>query len=162
MQAGYKVEPLSAFLKISAPTPAPTVEFFKPLTAAEEKTSPRFFEQLSFILQFCPTHPSETDLRARFAKLGIGDDKSFDAAALSPELQQAVSDGIADAWAAFQQHKKDFVDTGKASSADSFGTREALKNNYLTRMSGAVLGIYGNSKDEALYPAYLLMQPDNR
>jgi hypothetical protein len=29
-----------------------------------------------------------------------------------------------------------------------------LKNNYLYRMGGAVLGIYGNSKQEAIYPAY--------
>ena len=35
-----------------------------------------------------------------------------------------------------------------------FGTREYLKNNYLYRMGAAVLGIYGNSKQEAMYPVY--------
>ena len=35
-----------------------------------------------------------------------------------------------------------------------FGTREYLKNNYLYRMAAAVLGIYGNSKQEAMYPIY--------
>ena len=35
-----------------------------------------------------------------------------------------------------------------------FGTREYLKNNYLYRMAAAVLGIYGNSKQEAMYPVY--------
>ena len=35
-----------------------------------------------------------------------------------------------------------------------FGTREYLKNNYLYRMAAAVLGIYGNSKMEAMYPIY--------
>ena len=39
-------------------------------------------------------------------------------------------------------------------SGDLFGTREYLKNNYLYRMAGAVLGIYGNSKQEAMYPVY--------
>jgi hypothetical protein len=39
-------------------------------------------------------------------------------------------------------------------SGDMFGTREYLKNNYLNRMAGAVLGIYGNSKQEAMYPIY--------
>lgn len=63
---------------------------------------------------------------------------------------------MADAWKAFSDHKTNDIDTGKASSADSFGTREYLKNNYMERMSGAVLGIYGNSKDEALYPAYFV------
>ena len=36
----------------------------------------------------------------------------------------------------------------------AFGTREYLKNNYLYRMAAAVLGIYGNSKQEAMYPVY--------
>jgi hypothetical protein len=31
-----------------------------------------------------------------------------------------------------------------------------LKNNYLYRMAAAVLGIYGNSKQEAMYPVYAI------
>jgi hypothetical protein len=45
-------------------------------------------------------------------------------------------------------------DAGKVTSGDVFGTREYLKNNYLYRMAAAVLGIYGNSKQEAMYPSY--------
>jgi hypothetical protein len=48
------------------------------------------------------------------------------------------------------------VDTGIEASSDSFGTRTHLKNNYMRRMSAAVLGIYGNSKEEAIYPAYFV------
>ena len=46
------------------------------------------------------------------------------------------------------------VNKGEVSSGDVFGTREFLKNNYLYRMAAAVLGIYGNTKEEAIYPAY--------
>jgi hypothetical protein len=35
-----------------------------------------------------------------------------------------------------------------------FGTREYLKNNYLYRMAAAIIGIYGNSRAEAMYPIY--------
>ena len=48
------------------------------------------------------------------------------------------------------------MDTGKVTSGDVFGTREFLKNNYLYRMAAAVLGIFGNSKAEAMYPLYLV------
>ncbi len=58
---------------------------------------------------------------------------------------------MADAWKEFAEFKKTHVDTGKRTAADGFGTREYLKNDYLGRMSSAVLGIYGNSKEEALY-----------
>lgn len=60
---------------------------------------------------------------------------------------------MADAWQAFAELKRQ-VDEGKVTAGDAFGTREYLKNNYLYRMAGAVVGIYGNSKQEAMYPAY--------
>jgi hypothetical protein len=63
---------------------------------------------------------------------------------------------MADAWATFKDYKETQLDTGKRTSADAFGTREALQGSYLDRMSGAVLGIYGNSKNEAIYPVYFV------
>lgn len=62
---------------------------------------------------------------------------------------------MADAWVAFAELKKR-MDAGEVTSGDTFGTREYLRNNYLYRMAAAVIGIYGNSKQEAmLYPLYL-------
>jgi hypothetical protein len=153
VQAGYKVQPLSAFLGQPAPKAAPAIDFIKPLTPAEEKTSAQFFNILNFVLQFCPTVPSEEALMARFAKIGIGAGKTFDASKLSPEMKTAIEQGMADAWVAFAGVKKEFEE-GKVNSGDVFGTREYMKNNYLYRMAAGVLGIYGNSKQEALYPTY--------
>jgi hypothetical protein len=151
VQAGYKVEPVSAFLGQPAPAPAPAVDFIKPLTPEAQKTSPQVFNILNFVLQFCPTNPSETELMARFAKIGVGAGKTIDAS--SPEMKTALEQGIADAWADFAGLKKS-IDAGKVTAGDLFGTREYLKNNYLYRLAGAVLGIYGNSKQEAMYPVY--------
>ncbi len=156
IQAGYKVEPLSHFLGKPAPPAPPAVEFVKPLSADAEKTSPEFFNILDFVLRFCPTNPTETKLMARFARLGLGANGVFDANSLSPEMRQAVADGMADAWAAFKAYKETQLDTGRKTSADAFGTRAFLNGRYLDRMSAAVLGIYGNSKDEAVYPVYFV------
>jgi hypothetical protein len=153
VQAGYKAQPLSAFLGTAAPQAAPVIDFIKPLTPAEERTSPQFFNILNFVSQFCPTDPSETELMARFAKIGVGAGKSLDVSKLSPEMKAAIEQGMGDAWADFAGLKKDF-DAGKLTSGDVFGTREYLKNNYVYRMAAAVLGIYGNSKQEAMYPTY--------
>jgi hypothetical protein len=153
VQAGYKVQPLSAFLGQPAPKAGPAIDFIKPLTPAEEKTSPQFFNILNYVLQFCPTVPSENALMARFAKLGVGAGKTFDASKLSPEMKTAIEQGMADGWVAFAGLKKDFEE-GKLGSGDVFGSRQYLKNNYLYRMGAAVLGIYGNSKQEAMYPTY--------
>ena len=153
VQAGYKAQTLSAFLGQPAPKPAPAIEFITPLTPEAQKSSLEFFDILDFVLQFCPTHSSEQELMARFAKLGIGAGKHFDAGKLSPELQAAVKAGIADAWQAVAGLQKE-MDAGKVTSGDLFGTREHLHNNYLYRMLGADWGIYGNSREEAIYPTY--------
>ncbi|WP_373047023.1 DUF1254 domain-containing protein [Vulgatibacter sp.] len=156
IQAHYTVRPLSQFTGQTPPPPAAPVEFERPLPADAQKTSPAFFDILNFLLQFAPTHPSETALMKRFATAGIGPGRSFDVAALSPDQRQAVEQGMADAWQEFARFKSEEVDTGKRSSADGFGTRAFLHNDYLMRMSSAVLGIYGNSKEEANYPAYFV------
>ncbi|MBC8108215.1 MAG: DUF1254 domain-containing protein [Anaerolineae bacterium] len=155
VQEGYKAQTLSAFLGQPAPPAAPAIDFIKPITPAEEKTSPEFFNILDFVLQYCPTDPSETALMARFAKIGVGAGKTFDSKKLSPEVQTAIKQGMGDAWTDFVELEKEFA-AGKVKSGDVFGTREFLKNNYLYRMAAAVLGIYGNSKQEAMYPMYLV------
>jgi hypothetical protein len=153
VQAGYKAQTLSTFLGAAAPKAAPVVDFIKPLSSADEKTSPQFFNILNFVLQFTPTNPAETELMARFAKIGVGAGKTMDQSKLSPEMKAAIEQGMADAWADFAGLRKR-IDAKEVTSGEIFGTREYLKNNYLYRMAAAVLGIYGNSKQEAMYPIY--------
>ena len=106
IQSEYKLQPLSSFLDLPAPEAAPDIQFIEPLTQDEIKTSPKVFEQLNYLLQFCPTHPSEKELMKRFAKLGIGAGKEFKWDSFSPEIQNAIKQGIADSWADFEALKK--------------------------------------------------------
>ncbi len=154
IQAGYKAQPLSQFLGQPAPKAAPAIAFIEPLTPATQKTSLEFFNILNFVLQFCPTVPSEQALMQRFAKIDVGAGMSLDVGSLSAELKTAIAQGKADAWAALNELKTEQIDTGKVTSGDLFGTREYLQNNYLYRMAAAVIGIFGNSKQEAMYPFY--------
>lgn len=154
IQAGYQVAPLSVFLNQPAPPPAPAIDFAPPLTQEQEKTSPQFFDLLGFAMRFAPALPAEQDLRNRFASLGIGPDRRFDAEKLDPAVREAVEAGMADARAELNALKTNEVDTGKVSSAQFFGTAADLKGNYLYRMAGAAFGIYGNTAAEALYPGF--------
>ena len=153
IQAGYKIQPLSQFLKQLASKAAPEINFIKPLGVQEQKTALAFFNQLNFILQFCPVHPSEKELMDRFAKLNIGANKDFNEKDLAPGIKKAIEDGIADAWKNYDELNK-LVAIGKVSPFDFFGTRDYMKNNYAYRMGAAVAGIYGNSKEEAVYLPY--------
>src|SRR5208283_3862373 len=75
VQAGYKVQPLSAYLKQPAPPPAPAINFPK-INAGMMKTG--FFDYLDFALQFAPPGPEEKAIRAKLARIGIGAGKTFD------------------------------------------------------------------------------------
>lgn len=155
IQTHYKVHTLSQYLGKPGATPPTTVGFIKPLSAKDERTSLEFFNVLNFVLQFCPTHPTEELLMMGFANIGVGAGRTFDAEKLAPEIRQAIEDGRADAWQAYDSLEKKMA-TGELASGDIFGTRDYLKNNYLYRMVAAVDGIYGNSKEEAIYPAYVV------
>jgi hypothetical protein len=153
IQAGYQVTPLSAFLKQPSPPPAPPINFVPPLSQQDERTSPKFFEVLNFLLKFAPVQPAEEVMRERFATVGIGPDGDFRADKLTPQMRKAVQDGMADAWTTFDDFKKNKFDTGEVTSVQLFGTATDLRGNYQYRMAGAVLGIYGNTAAEASYPS---------
>ncbi len=154
IQAQYKMQPLSAFLGTTPPPAAPAVDFIKPLTPEEQKTSLEFFNIMNFVLGYSPVVPSEKALRESFARIGIEGGKTFDPAKLSPEMKSAIEQGRADAWAAFAGGIKQ-MEEGKITSGDVFGSRAYLGDNYLNRWIGTI-GIYGNAKEEAMYPVYRL------
>ena len=153
IQAGYRVQPLSAFLGQAPPPAAPAIDFVTPLAHAQQRTSPEVFRILNFVLRFCPTHPSEVALMQRFARIGVGAGLPFDPAALDAASRLAFEQGIADAWEDFNRIKER-LDRGEVTSGQAFGTREHLRNDYLLRMLAAIVGIYGNSQEEAIYPLF--------
>lgn len=156
IQAGYQLQTLSEFLGQPAPEPAPKLPPAKPVKPEGATTTLEFFNVLNHVLNYCPTVDSEQELMERFARINIGVGREFDPADFPPEIQQAFKEGIADGWQAFADLKTTKIDTGKVTSGEFFGTREFLKNNYLYRMAAAIIGIYGNSRMEALYPLYTL------
>lgn len=82
VQAGYKAQPLSAFLKQPAPTAAPEIAFV-PATTAGIKDN--FFQYLDAALQFVPETLRDNAIRAKLAKIGIGPGKTFEFKELSLE-----------------------------------------------------------------------------
>ena len=153
IQSGYHAEPLSSFLHQPVSSPAASVNWPKPADIAS--ASPAIFPIVNFLFQFCPPNASESALLSRFAKLNIGPGQSFDFSKFSPEIQRAINDGIKDSDADLQGVMK-AINSDQISSGDMFGSRDFLKDNYLYRYAGAKLGLYGNSKQDALYFGYFI------
>jgi len=151
-QDGYKAMPLSAYLKQPAPAAAPAINWPK---IGELPAGADIFPYVNFVFQFCPPNASESALLARFAKLNIGPGRIFDINKFSPEVQQAIQDGIKDSSVDLASMMQK-INADQVSSGEFFGTRDFLQANYLYRYVGAKLGLYGNSKQDALYFGYFV------
>jgi hypothetical protein len=150
VQDGYKLQPLSAFLKQPAPPAAPALDFPK---ANAELAKTNFFEFVDFSLQFAPAGPEEKDIRAKLAKIGIGPGKTFNFKDLSLEHKAAVLLGLKEGEKKVEE-KVATIGTkiNGWSVGSAFGNREFFKGDWLLRAAAAKAGIYGNNAEEAVYP----------
>lgn len=148
VQNGYKVETLAELTGATNPPPPPTVDV-PPYDPAKVK-SPAYFQYLNDLLQYAPALPSEAALRASFAKIAVVPGKPFDFTAFAAGVQAAIEAGMAEGLKAIE------AKAATATDASGFlGSREFLNDRSgLKRAVGAMLGIYGNSKEEAFYSVY--------
>ena len=141
IQSGYKVQPLSAYLKQPAPPAALAINFPK---INKELAKTKFFEYLDFALQFAPPGPEEKEIRAKLASFGKD---------LSPEQKAAVAEGM-------KAGETKVVDGVKHlgtkingwNIASITGDRAFFNADWLKRAEAAQAGIYGNDAVEAMYP----------
>jgi len=168
IQSTYALEALSAYLGRDAPAQAQAIDF--PDWKAGAEFSVAAFEYLDFALDLVGAHPDESELFASFAKIGIGTPDVFSTAALEPEilgaLESAVQQSIGEMRALI-----DAMSSDPLMSAKIYGTRANLKetaaaigqpNMYLPRATAALVGLYGNSGAEAVYPSYFVDKEGNQ
>jgi hypothetical protein len=150
VQAGYKVQPLSAYLKQPSPPAAPAINFPK---IDKEMVKNNLFDYLDFALQYAPPGPEETEIRAKLARIGIGPGKTFDFKDLSPEHKAEVGLGMKEGDSKVDQYLvagQKNINGWKIGSF--FGDRAFFHGDWMLRAAGAKAGIYGNDSVEATYP----------
>jgi len=150
VQDGYKVEPLSAFLKQPAPAAAPTIDFSP---ATTEGIKENFWSYLDAALEYVPETDMDKDIRNKLATIGIGPKKAFDLKDLSPEHQKAIIEGTKTG----DEKIGTFLASGMTDingwQVGSLPGDEAHYNgDWLMRAGTAKAGLYGNSAVEAVYP----------
>jgi hypothetical protein len=150
VQAGYKAQSLSAYLKRPATTAASAIDFPK---ADAELVKKNFFEYLDFALQFAPAGPEEKEIRARLARIGVGPGKTFDFKDLPLEHKLEIGLGMKDGDEKVEKYLaggQKNVNGWKIGSL--FGDRQFYSGDWLKRAAAAKGGIYGNDAIEAVYP----------
>jgi len=150
VQAGYKVQPLSAFLGQPAPPAPPAIEFPK---ISAELVKANFWQYLDFALQFAPAGPEETAIRARLATIGVGPGKRFDFATLPDAEKAEIGLGMKEGEKKVEEAVANIgADINGWKVGAVMGDRAFFNGNWLLRSAAAKAGIYGNDAVEAMYP----------
>jgi hypothetical protein len=157
IQAGYRAQPLSAFLNRPAP-PAPPAIVWPRITAEMAERDP--FGILAFVLQFAPPigdAAMEAPLRERFARIGIAAGQPFQADSLTPAQRAALAEGARRGMARIAAARGGLgvVENGWQVATRAFGDRAMIAGDWARRAAAAQAGIYGNDAAEALYPMLL-------
>jgi hypothetical protein len=150
VQAGYRVQPLSAFLNQPAPAAAPKIDF---LPATTEGIKDNFYAYLDAALEFVPITLETRELRGRLASIGIGPGKTFDFKELSLEHKAAVFLAMKEG----DDKVTKYLDSGIKNIngwkiGALFGDSAFYNGDWLKRAAAAKGGIYGNDGVEAMYP----------
>ncbi|WP_431014872.1 DUF1254 domain-containing protein [Bradyrhizobium pachyrhizi] len=150
VQAGYKMQPLSAWLKQPTTSAAAAVDFPK---IDKELVKTNFFEYLDFVLQFAPVQENEKEIRAALAKIGVGPGKTFNFKDLPLEQKLEVGLGLKEGEKKVEEAAAKTGKTINNWQVSSIAGDQAFYNgDWLKRAVAAKAGIYGNDALEATYP----------
>ena len=147
LQDQYRIRTLSAYIERPAPPAAEPFVRVRPIDVRKESESLQFFTILNALLAYMPMLKEEAELRSRFVKIGIVPGASFDPP--DEQIRTAIVAGMQQGLIAMYGRARTV-----RSSAEIFGSRENLKDDYLSRAVGALLGIYGNAAEEYLGVGY--------
>lgn len=149
IQEGYTAQPLSSYTHQPPPSAPPAIEFPKFTENAFKEEFPKY---LNFLMQFCPEVAEEAAIRLEFATIGIGPGKPFEVSALSPSQKADLSAAVKAAYASIQERRDTIGKNIKGWRVGApFGNRDFYHGDLLRRAAAAMVDIYGNDADEAMY-----------
>jgi len=159
LQKRYRVTPMNVFLGRTTAPEAPGITF--PAYNPSRAKSAAFIDLLNFLLTEIVVVPEEQELMDRFSRIGIRAGALSGSWSLSPELRDALDEGVGQGMVAIDKAAHDPSQLqgvsvreghGWQAMAGIFGPGEAMRTRYLARAVAAMVGLYGNDVEEAYYP----------
>jgi len=156
VQDGYKISLLSDFGKTPRPAEAkidPSVDMnTPPLLQVNNMPAKRYFSYAAQLMKVNPPHMTDGSVLLRMKRIGLEPGKSFDFDKLSPELQNAMTEGaklgLAKMRAQFTSERD--AHNGWVISTSGIGV---YGNEYLFRATIAMAGLGANPAEDAIYPS---------
>jgi len=144
IQEGYKVQTLSQYLGKKAPPAAIKIEF--PDWKNQKEPGDDFISYLNFCLQYINPDSAEKALLEKLAPLGVKAGKEFHFNSLSPDQQEAISEGVKVA------KQKIIASSEKYLNIMAGQTKKNYNSDWLWRAYVSKMGWGANDPTEASYP----------
>ncbi|MGB6191474.1 MAG: DUF1254 domain-containing protein [Terracidiphilus sp.] len=148
IQAGYTAQPLSEFLRKTAPEAPPEIVYPSmrgEMSGGEAAAGPEFWKRANFLLQFCPAGPAEAELRVQFERIGVKAGAPWPPRGMPQDAARAVEE------AGRQAHEDLEAAAAKLKTKAGWpGATEEGMGRYWERALGAMAGGYGTPRVEEL------------
>jgi len=158
VQDGYTVTPLSQWGQAPLPVKAvidPSVDMkTPPLDQVNKMPAAAYFKYAAELMKLNPPHVTDWSIVARLKRIGIEPGRSFDYDRLDPRIQQALdkaaTDGLKGMYAKVPTFAR--VVNGWSMNTDTMGV---YGDYYLKRAIVAMVGLFANQPEDAVYPINL-------
>lgn len=148
VQLQYEIDVMHKFYPEFKPKEVRSIDF--PTYKEEDKTQPKFFELLNFLLQYIKLSADEQPIIDGYKVIGIEAGKPYTFYDTNPGLKASIQNGIAKGIAQIDSSARHL---GRVVNGwTMFPLGEYFGSNYKDRTNISKMGIYANSPFEAYYP----------
>lgn len=148
----YKLQSLSQYLQQTSPTSAQKIDFIP--WSNDKGYSSEFINYFNLILTWTKIHTTEKNLFEEFEKIGVKPGEYVDLESIEPEIKEAIESGVNSGIEKMEQNIPNLGGFENGwTKVNAFGDRDFQGDEFLRRASAANFGLYGNSIEEAYYPA---------
>ena len=135
----YSLEPLSAH--VGGPPPAPARPLHWWPYHSEAEIGAEYWSLANFALSLTVPHPQDREILDRVARIGIVAGQPWDASSFSPDVAEAISDGMDDALSELMRAAAGAVDPARLHRSRVETDRDYFNRALGSLRSGSLLGL---------------------
>ncbi len=148
IQKGYILEPLSKFLGTNRPTnKSKKIDWIN--YNSDDLKNINFFKYANFMLNYIKHNDADQQVFTNAKKIGVGAGLQWNIKEMDNSYINAIAEGIKQAL-----NEIDLQVTKTTDGKKLYNTRETIKEDYLNRTVGVVVGQFGNYPSQAMYPGF--------
>ena len=147
IQNGYNLQPLSSYIGSEPKTKSENINWIS--YELDDLKNINFFKYANFMLDYMVPNKADKTMLENAKKIGVEAGKDWQPNNMNRSFEEAINLGIKEALREIDEQVAVTNDGNKL-----FNTREVIREDYLNRTVGVVVGQFGNYPSQAMYPSF--------